>query len=95
MSSLLSPLVESPIVYEAARKNAMDVGDKVTAKEWFNRRIRNQRVANRKVGGKHFTRIWEVLMRFYNRVQRHGGPLVERSISPPLRDGWWHHINPI
>ncbi|KAF8485533.1 Clavaminate synthase-like protein [Gautieria morchelliformis] len=47
MSSVLAPLTESPIVMEAASRNKMDVGDNVTAKDWFTRRIRNQRVANR------------------------------------------------
>lgn len=44
----MEPLVQSPIIAEAVKKKPVNVGN-VTAGEWFSRRIRNQRVANRTV----------------------------------------------
>ncbi|KIJ30337.1 hypothetical protein M422DRAFT_36625 [Sphaerobolus stellatus SS14] len=44
--SVMEPLVQSPLVAEAVKKKPVDIGN-VTAGEWFSRRIKNQRVANR------------------------------------------------
>jgi len=44
--AVMEPLVQSPIIAEAVKKKPVNVGN-VTAGDWFARRIRNQRVANR------------------------------------------------
>jgi len=46
-SAILEPLTQSPIVAAASQNNKLEVGENVTAGEWFARRVKNQRVANR------------------------------------------------
>ncbi|KAF8526839.1 Clavaminate synthase-like protein [Hysterangium stoloniferum] len=46
-SAIMAPLIQSPLIADASEKKPMDIGEDVTAGEWFARRIRNQRVANR------------------------------------------------
>lgn len=86
MSSLLSPLLESPIVAEAARKNGVHVGQCYCKGMVFSQDTKPE---SRKPHGKRgfFLRgEMGMLLRDYNRVQRHGGPLAEQSMSPQLHD---------
>jgi hypothetical protein len=87
MSSLLAPLTESPVVADAVRKNGIDVQDKGTAKDWFQRRIRNQRVANRTVSAVFPAESATMAdAEIWHRVPRRGGRPAARSMSPLLRE---------
>ncbi|KAF8589991.1 Clavaminate synthase-like protein [Ramaria rubella] len=45
---ILEPLTQSPLISEAAQKNKLNIGENVTAGEWYIRRKSNLRIANRK-----------------------------------------------
>lgn len=81
-SSIMEPLTQSPLIAEAVKKNKMNIGH-VTAGEWFERRIKNQRTANQTVSCLDFDLPLDSpaysALAHGNRVPKRGEPPVGQS----------------